>query len=86
MSKIQTRIISRAQHTGAKKGSWKVLVGPDDRILGAAIVGGEAGDVMTILQVGIEMRMRYQQFENMVIAHPIWAEGLNTVWRDLEKK
>jgi pyruvate/2-oxoglutarate dehydrogenase complex dihydrolipoamide dehydrogenase (E3) component len=82
-SKIPVRNLSRAQQMGQEIGFWKVLVGPDDRILGAAILGPEAGDIMTILQVAMLGRLRYQQLQNMVIAHPVWAEGLNVVWREL---
>jgi len=84
VGKIQVKSISRAQHTGQTAGFWKVLVGSDDRILGAAILGPEAGDIMTILQVAMTGRLRYQQLQNMVIAHPVWAEGLNVVWRELK--
>jgi pyruvate/2-oxoglutarate dehydrogenase complex dihydrolipoamide dehydrogenase (E3) component len=84
VSKLPVRSISRAQQTGETTGFWKVLVGADDRILGAAIVGPEAGEIMTILQVAMTGRLRYQQLQNMVIAHPIWAEGLNVVWKELE--
>ncbi|RZK30840.1 MAG: mercuric reductase [Hymenobacter sp.] len=84
MSKIPVRNLSRAQHTSQEIGFWKVLVGPDDRILGAAILGPEAGDIMTILQVAMAGRLRYQQLQDMVIAHPVWAEGLNVVWKELK--
>ena len=84
VSKLPVCKIGRAQQTGEQTGFWKVLVGPDDRILGAAILGPEAGDIMTILQVAMTGRLRYQQLQNMVIAHPIWAEGLNVVWKELE--
>jgi pyruvate/2-oxoglutarate dehydrogenase complex dihydrolipoamide dehydrogenase (E3) component len=83
VSKLPVRHIGRAQHTGQETGFWKVLVDADDRILGAAILGPEAGDIMTILQVAMTGRLRYQQLQNMVIAHPIWAEGLNVVWKEL---
>lgn len=83
VSKLPVRNIGRAQQTGDETGFWKVLVGADDRILGAAILGPEAGDIMTILQVAMTGRLRYQQLQNMVIAHPIWAEGLNVVWKEL---
>lgn len=85
VSKIPVNSIGRAQHTGQTRGFWKVLVGPDDRLLGAAIIGSEAGDVMTVLQVAMTGRLRYQQLEDMVIAHPVWAEGLNVVWKNLEE-
>ncbi|GAB3637684.1 mercuric reductase [Hymenobacter arcticus] len=85
MSKIPVRNLSRAQHTSQETGFWKVLVGADDRILGAAILGPEAGDIMTILQVAMAGRLCYQQLQDMVIAHPVWAEGLNVVWKELDK-
>lgn len=83
VSKLPVRKISRAQQTGQETGFWKVLVGADDRILGAAILGAEAGEIMTILQVAMTGRLRYQQLQDMVIAHPLWAEGLNVVWKEL---
>ena len=84
VAKLPVRKIGRAQQTGQQTGFWKVLVGSDDRILGAAILGPEAGDIMTVLQVAIAGRLRYQQLQEMVIAHPVWAEALNTVWRELK--
>lgn len=75
--------ISRAQQTGDNVGFWKLLVGADDRLIGAAIVGPEAGEIMTIIQVAMAGRLRYQDLAEMVIAHPIWAEGLNVAFRDL---
>lgn len=83
VSKLPVRNVSRAQQTGEETGFWKVLVGADDRILGAAILGSEAGEIMTILQVAMAGRLRYQQLQDMVIAHPLWAEGLNVVWKEL---
>ena len=77
--------ISRAQQTGDNLGFWKMLVGPDDRIIGAAIVGPEAGEIMTIIQVAMAGRLRYQEFTDMVIAHPIWAEGLNVAFKELKE-
>ncbi|RZK21838.1 MAG: mercuric reductase [Hymenobacter sp.] len=85
-SRLEVRTMGRAQHTGEKAGFWKVLVGPDDRLLGAAILGGDAGEIMTVLQVAMAGRLRYQELQNMVIAHPLWSEALNTVFRDLDKK
>ncbi|MGI4865666.1 MAG: mercuric reductase [Janthinobacterium lividum] len=84
-SQLKVSTMARAQHTGEKNGFWKVLVGPDDRLLGAAILGGEAGEIMTVLQVAMAGRLRYQDLQNMVIAHPLWSEALNTVFRDLDK-
>jgi pyruvate/2-oxoglutarate dehydrogenase complex dihydrolipoamide dehydrogenase (E3) component len=81
---MPVRTIGRAQHTGESQGFWKVLVGDDDRLLGATLVGPEAGEIMAIIEVAMAGRLKYQQLQNMVFAHPTWAEGLNNVFRDLK--
>ena len=77
--------IGRAQHTGEKQGFWKVLVGNDDRLLGATLLGPEAGEVMAVIEVAMAGRLKYQQLQDMIFAHPTWAEGLNNVFRDLKR-
>ncbi|WP_426061015.1 mercuric reductase [Hymenobacter sp. B1770] len=78
------RTIGRAQHTNKSLGFWKVLVGKDDRLLGATLLGPEAGEIMAVIQVAMAGRLKYQQLQDMIFAHPIWAEGLNNVFRDLK--
>ena len=79
------RTIGRAQHTGATLGFWKVLVGNDDRLLGATLLGPEAGEIMAVIEVAMAGRLKYQQLQDMIFAHPTWAEGLNNVFRDLRR-
>ena len=78
-------VIGRAQHTGETQGFWKVLVGNDDRLLGATLLGPEAGEIMAIIEVAMAGRLKYQQLQDMIFAHPTWAEGLNNVFRNLER-
>lgn len=78
------RTIGRAQHTSKSHGFWKVLVGKDDRLLGATLLGPEAGEVMAVIEVAMAGRLKYQQLQDMIFAHPTWAEGLNNVFRDLK--
>ncbi|OGX82748.1 mercuric reductase [Hymenobacter coccineus] len=75
----------RAQQTGANEGFWKVLVGPDDRLLGATIVGAAAAEVMAMLEIAMAGRLKYQMLQEMVFAHPTWAESLNNVFRELKE-
>ncbi|MGI4884102.1 MAG: mercuric reductase [Janthinobacterium lividum] len=75
----------RAQQTGESEGFWKVLVGPDDRLLGATIVGAAAAEVMAMLEIAMAGRLKYQVLQEMVLAHPTWAESLNNVFRDLKE-
>ena len=78
-------VIGRAQHTSESRGFWKVLVGNDDRLLGATLLGPEAGEIMAVIEVAMAGRLKYQQLQEMIFAHPTWAEGLNNVFRDLTR-
>lgn len=82
---MPVRTIGRAQHTSYTQGFWKVLVGDDDRLLGATLLGPEAGEVMAVVEVAMAGRLKYQQLQEMIFAHPTWAEGLNNVFRDLRR-
>ncbi|TGE14346.1 mercuric reductase [Hymenobacter elongatus] len=82
---MPVRTIGRARETGRTTGFWKVLVDKQDRILGAAILCAEGGEIMTMFQLAMMGRLTYPQLQNMVIAHPTWAEGLNNVFAKLEK-
>ncbi len=84
VASMPVRSIGRAQQTGYTQGFWKVLVGADDRLLGAAIVGPEGGEIMAMLQLAMAGRLKYQQLQDMIFAHPTWAEGLNNVFRELK--
>ena len=85
LATMPVSIIGRAQHTGENQGFWKVLVGNDDRLLGATILGPEAGEIMAVIEVAMAGRLKYQQLQDMIFAHPTWAEGLNNVFRDLKR-
>jgi pyruvate/2-oxoglutarate dehydrogenase complex dihydrolipoamide dehydrogenase (E3) component len=81
---MESRKVARAQHTGQTAGFWKGLVGENDKIVGAAILSQDGGEIMTMFQLAMMGNLRYQELQDMVIAHPLWAEGLNNVWKDLE--
>ena len=77
--------IGRARETSRTEGFWKVLVGADDRILGATVLCAEGGEIMSLFQLAMAGKLKYQQLQNMVLAHPCWAEGLNNVFTKLDK-
>ena len=84
VAKMPVSVIGRAQQTGEQAGFWKVLVGPDDRLLGACIVGAAAAEVMAMLEIAMLGRLKYQALQNTIFAHPTWAEALNNVFRELK--
>ncbi|WP_303312597.1 mercuric reductase [Hymenobacter sp. BT730] len=86
VAKLPVKTIGRARETGQTTGFWKVLVDKNDRILGAAIFCEQGGEIMAMFQLAMAGRLRYQQLQDMVFAHPTWAEGLNNVFRYLKQK
>lgn len=84
VAKMPVSSTGRAQQTGESEGFWKVLVGPDDRIIGATIVGAAAAEVMAMLEIAMAGRLKYQALAEMIFAHPTWSEALNTVFQELK--
>lgn len=83
VSRLPARNIGRANETGQTAGFVEVLVGDDDRILGAAVLCEQGGEIMTMLQLAMTGHLRYQQLEDLIIAHPTWAEVLNNAFQRL---
>jgi pyruvate/2-oxoglutarate dehydrogenase complex dihydrolipoamide dehydrogenase (E3) component len=69
--------VLRAQTTGETQGFMKALVGArDDRILGFAMIGAEAGEVVAAVQTAMLAELPYSRLRDAVIAHPTMAEAL----------
>ena len=84
VSRLPARNIGRAVETGATEGFVEVLVGDDDRLLGAAVFCEQGGEIMTMFQLAMAGQLRYQELVDMVIAHPTWAEVLNNAFQRLK--
>jgi pyruvate/2-oxoglutarate dehydrogenase complex dihydrolipoamide dehydrogenase (E3) component len=66
-------------------GTWKAVVDADtDRILGAALLGHNSGEVISVLQMAMLAGLRYQQVRDAVLAHPTMAEGHNLLFDALD--
>ena len=84
VSRLPARTIGRAVQTGEIDGFVEVLVGDDDRLLGAAVFCEQGGEIMTMFQLAMAGRLRYQDLQNMILAHPTWAEVLNNAFQRLK--
>ena len=81
VAKMPASSIARAFETGEDRGLVKVVVDAEsEEILGAAVLAGEGGEVMSVLQVAMMGGLRFPALRDAVFAHPGWAEGLNTVF------
>lgn len=78
--------VARGIETGETKGLMKAIIDKDTKqILGAAILGAEGGEVMTVLQVAMQGKITYEQIRENIFAHPLYAESLNNLFMSLDK-
>jgi pyruvate/2-oxoglutarate dehydrogenase complex dihydrolipoamide dehydrogenase (E3) component len=78
VTKIPMMDVLRARTTGETQGFMKALIGAsDDRILGFAMIGPEAGEVMAVVQTAMLAGLPFTALRDAILAHPTMAEGLN---------
>jgi pyruvate/2-oxoglutarate dehydrogenase complex dihydrolipoamide dehydrogenase (E3) component len=77
VAKLPMHNVLRTEATDETDGFMKVLVGAEhDRILGFAMIGSEAGEVMAAIQTAMLAELPYTRLREAVIAHLTVAEGL----------
>lgn len=77
--------VARALEVGETRGSMKVVVDTaTERILGAAVLGLEGGELMGALQIAMMGDLPYPRLRDGVFAHPTLLESLNTLFGAIE--
>jgi pyruvate/2-oxoglutarate dehydrogenase complex dihydrolipoamide dehydrogenase (E3) component len=77
--------VARAIETDETRGFMKAVVdATTDRILGAAVLGVEGGEVMAVLQVAMMGDLPFTAIRDGVFAHPTLAESLNNLFMTLD--
>ena len=78
--------VARGIETGETKGLMKAIVDKNTKqILGAAILGAEGGEVMSVLQMAMMGDITYEQIRENIFAHPLYSESLNNLFMPLDK-
>jgi pyruvate/2-oxoglutarate dehydrogenase complex dihydrolipoamide dehydrogenase (E3) component len=54
------------------------------RLLGAAVLGVEGGEIMAALQLAMMGSLPYDSLRDAVFAHPTLAEALNNLFSTLD--
>jgi pyruvate/2-oxoglutarate dehydrogenase complex dihydrolipoamide dehydrogenase (E3) component len=81
VAKLPMRQVLRTEATDETEGFMKVLVETkDDRILGFAMIGSEAGEVVAAVQTAMRAEMPYTKLRNAAFAHLTIAEGLGPLF------
>ena len=78
--------VARAVEIGETAGTMKVLLDPSsERILGAAIVGAEAGELIHVFVALMQARASARALVDAQMVHPTLAEGLQTLVMKLDR-
>ena len=84
VAKLPMSSVARAIETGQTRGFMKALVDSEtEQILGAAILGLEGGEVMSVLQVAMMGKLPYTALRDSPFAHPTLSESLNNLFMTL---
>jgi pyruvate/2-oxoglutarate dehydrogenase complex dihydrolipoamide dehydrogenase (E3) component len=76
--------VLRTFTTGETQGLLKALVDPQkDNILGFAMLGAAAGEVMTVVHTAMLAGLPYTALREAVLAHPTMAEGLGRLFEEV---
>ncbi len=79
--------VARAMETGRSRGFMKVLVDPQtEEILGAAILGEDGGEVMSMIQLAMMGKLKYTVLHHAILAHPTLAESLNNLFNNFQNE
>ncbi|MFF1417178.1 mercuric reductase [Streptomyces sp. NPDC058280] len=85
VAKLPMNAVIRALETGETRGFMKAVIDAHTgQILGAAVLGAEGGEIMTIIQVAMLGKLPYTAMANAVFTHPLLAEGLNSLFMTLD--
>jgi len=85
IAKLPMTSVSRAIEMDETRGFMKAVVdATTDRILGAAVLGVDGGEVMAVIQVAMMGDLPYTAIRDGVFAHPTLAESLNNLFMTLD--
>lgn len=85
VARLPMNRVARALETDETRGLMKAVVDAESgQILGAAILGVEGGEVMTVLQMAMMGGVPYSAIRDGVFAHPTLSESLNNLFMAME--
>ncbi len=76
IAKVPMKAVLRTRTLSETRGFLKALIGDDKKILGFVGFGYGAGEIMAVVQVGMQAGLPYTTLLDMTIAHPTLAEGV----------
>jgi pyruvate/2-oxoglutarate dehydrogenase complex dihydrolipoamide dehydrogenase (E3) component len=90
VARLPMNAVLRARTIAETRGFMKALIDPhSEDILGFAMLGAEAGEVVAVVQTAMLAELRYTGLRDAILTHPTMAEGLNELFAsvsDQEKR
>jgi probable pyridine nucleotide-disulfide oxidoreductase len=84
VAKLSMAAVPRARTLSETRGFMKAIVTAEgDAILGFAMLGAQAGEVVAAVQVAMWAQLPYTAFRDGILAHPTMAEGLNLLFSNV---
>ena len=85
VARLPAAAVPRARTLGETRGFLKAVVdAATDKILGAAILATEGGEVMAVVMMAMKAGLPYTALRDNIFAHPTMAEGLNDLFAKVE--
>jgi pyruvate/2-oxoglutarate dehydrogenase complex dihydrolipoamide dehydrogenase (E3) component len=83
VARLPMSAVLRAHTTDETQGVMKALIGEADRILGFAMLGADAGEVIAAVQMTMLGKLPYPVLRDAILAHPTMAEGLGLLFTNV---
>jgi len=85
VARMPMTFVARAEENDETRGFMKAIVDADtDQILGAAVLGAEGGEIMSMLELAIMGKLPFTALRDGIFAHPTFAESLNNLFNHFD--
>ncbi len=85
VAKMPMSYVARALEMDETRGFMKAIVdAKTDQILGAAVLGIEGGEIMSVLEMAMMGKLPYTALRDGIFAHPTLAESLNNLFTAMD--
>lgn len=86
IAKLPMTSVARALEVDETRGFMKAIIDAEtDQILGAAVLGIEGGEVMSVIETAMMGKLPYTALRDATYAHPTLAESLNNLFTAIDK-
>jgi pyruvate/2-oxoglutarate dehydrogenase complex dihydrolipoamide dehydrogenase (E3) component len=86
VGKLPMTSVARALELDETRGFMKAIVdAKTNQILGAAVLGIEGGEIMSVLETAMMGKLPYTALRDATYAHPTLAESLNNLFMAMDK-